>query len=328
MEPTALAIGGLIVGFVLLIKGGDWLVKGASALAKYLGVSDLVVGLTIVALGTSMPELVISLWANLQGNADICVANVVGSNIANILLILGLVALVCPITVGRSTAWRESPFLILVSVVFMIMANDRVFWQSDENMLSLGEGLILLAMLAVFLLYMGMVGVQPVAVNLNSVEKTVPRGLAVFYVVIGLVLLVVGGNWVVGGAVQIAHTLGISDKVIGLTIVAIGTSLPELAATGMAAYRKKFDIAIGNVVGSSIFNILLILGVSSIVRTLPVTSGMNFDIGVMLAATVLLLAVMFLGRKDQEQKMEVDRSEGAVLVCLYAGYIGWLVYNG
>lgn len=328
MDSTVPAIGSLIIGFVFLIKGGDWLVKGASALARSLGISDLVVGLTVVALGTSLPELVISLWANLRGNPDICVANVVGSNIANIFLIFGLAALIRPITVGRSTVWRDIPFLIVASVVFMGMVNDRLFWQSPENMLSLGEGIVLLGMLGVFLLYMGVAGVQPVGLERAPTKKAMPHVLPVFYIVIGLVLLAVGGNWVVGGAVQVARMLGMSEKVIGLTIIAIGTSLPELAASGMAAYRKNFDIAIGNVVGSSIFNILLILGLSSTVRTLPVTSGMNLDIGVMLVATFLLFLVMFSGRKTYAPKIAVDRSEGAIFVCLYAGYIGWLVYNG
>ncbi len=328
MNPTTLAIGSLVIGFIFLIKGGDWLVKGASALAIGLGVSDLVVGLTIVALGTSMPELVVSLWANLQGNADICVANVVGSNIANIFLILGLAALIHPVAVGKSTVWTEIPFLILSSVVFVVMANDRLLWQSLENMLSLGDGLILLGLLAVFLLYLGAASIQPVALENKPAEKTLSRGLAAFYIVVGLVLLSVGGNWVVGGAVQIARMLGVSDKIIGLTVVAIGTSLPELAASGIAAYRKKFDIAIGNVVGSSILNILLILGVSSTVRALPVTAGMNLDIGVMLAATFLLFIAMFAGRSKREKKSEVDRYEGAIFVFLYAGYIGWLVCHG
>mgnify|MGYP006293936581 CR=1 FL=1 len=323
-----LAIGSLVAGFVFLVKGGDWLVIGASALAKRFGVSDLTIGLTIVAFGTSMPELVISLWANLQGNADICVANVVGSNIANILLILGVAALIRPIIVGKSTVWKEIPFLILASLVFTVMANDWLVWRSAENTISLGDGLILLGMMVLFLLYMSRAKVPPVELEIMPDEKAMAPWMPPFYVIIGIVLLVVGGNWVVGGAVQIARMIGVSDKLIGLTIVAVGTSLPELAASGMAAYRNKTDIAIGNVVGSSIFNILLILGVSSTVRALPVTGGMNLDIGAMLLATFLLFVVMFLGKKEPTRKTEVDRYEGAIFVLLYASYIGWLVYNG
>lgn len=323
-----LAIGSLIVGFVFLIKGGDWLVVGASALAKRLGVSDLAIGLTIVAFGTSMPELVISLWANLQGNADICVANVVGSNIANILLILGVATLIRPITVGKSTIWKEIPFLILASIVFTIIANDWLLRQSTESTISFSDGLILLGMMALFLLYMSRANTVPVELESMPDEKTMAPWMPPLYVLIGIVLLVVGGNWVVSGAVQIARMAGVSDKLIGLTIVAVGTSLPELAASGMAAYRKKFDIAIGNVVGSSIFNILLILGVSSTIRALPVTPGMDVDIGIMLLATCLLFIVLFLGKRERSPKTEIGRYVGAVFVCLYASYIGWLVYNG
>ena len=328
LDSTVLAIISLIVGFVFLIKGGDWLVVGASALAKRLGVSDLAIGLTIVAFGTSMPELVISLWANLQGNADICVANVVGSNIANILLILGVAALIRPITVGKSTVWKEIPFLIVASIVFTVIANDWLLRQSANNTISFSDGLILLGMMALFLLYMSRAKTPPVELESMPDEKAMAPWLPPVYVLIGIVLLVVGGNWVVSGAVQIARMVGVSDKLIGLTIVAVGTSLPELAASGMAAYRMKFDIAIGNVVGSSIFNILLILGISSTVRALPVTPGMNLDIGVMLLATILLFAVMFLGKKQRTQKAEVNRYLGAIFVLLYASYIGWLVYNG
>ncbi len=311
----------LIIGFALLIKGADWLVDGASALAKKLGISSLVIGLTVVAFGTSAPELIVNVMASVKGATDIAIGNILGSNIANILLILGVSATIYPLRVTTGTTWREIPLALLAVVALMFMANDQLFDSHDFSELGHIDGFILIAFFAIFLSY-----VQAIAKRGGSEGPQVKyiRGpLAVGMVAAGLVMLTLGGKWVVDSATDIARTLGISDALIGLTIVAVGTSLPELATSVMAAVKHNTDIAVGNIVGSNIFNIFWILGLSAVIRPLPFSPGMNLDIVVTLVATMLLFLALFVGKRRI-----LERWQGVAFVLVYLGYVGYLIARG
>lgn len=311
------------VGFVLLIKGADLLVTGASSLAKRIGVSSLTIGLTIVAFGTSMPELVVNLLASAQGNTDIAIGNVVGSNIANILLILGVSAMIYPLAVQRGTVWKEIPFALLAVVMLIIMANDVLFDGSTTSVLSRIDGLVLIGFFVIFLYYVfglaknGKENSEDESVELFSV------GRSILMIGAGLVGLVLGGKWIVDGAVAFASSLGVSEALIGLTVVAVGTSLPELATSAVAAYRRNVDIAIGNVIGSNIFNIFWILGLSAIIKPLPFAPSLNADLLMVVLATSLLFLALFVGKRQI-----LERWQGGVFVAMYVAYTIFLIFRG
>lgn len=311
------------VGFVLLIKSADWLVEGASSVANRLGVSALVVGLTIVSFGTSAPELVVNLLASLQGNADIAIGNIAGSNIANILLILGVSSLIYPLAVQSSTVRKEIPFSLLAIIVLTIMASDTLIDKEVTSVLSRGDGLVLVGFFAIFLYYV--VGIAKETASQSEVDEIQKFSWArsVLMVVGGTVGLVVGGSWIVDGAVLFATTLGVSEALVGLTIVAVGTSLPELATSAVAAYRKNADIAIGNVVGSNIFNVFWILGVGALIRPLPLSPVFMTDLLIAVLATVLLFLSLFVGRRHL-----LERWQGGFLLVSYVTYISYLVIRG
>jgi len=309
----------LIAGFVLLIKGADFLVNGASSIARRFHVSDLVIGLTIVAFGTSTPELFVNIFASTKGNTDIAIGNILGSNIANILLILGVSSIIYPLTVTKGTVWKEIPFSLLAILVVGVLANDRLIDKSNSSILLRTDGLVLLSFFIIFLYYSA-----SIAKRIEGIEELVPSKQYVLlrsllWVMFGLIGLTVGGTLIVDGAVQLAMRLGMSQSVVGLTIVAVGTSLPELATSAMAAYKKNVEIAVGNVVGSNIFNIFFVLAVSSIIRPLPFKETNNIDIGTVILAELLLFAFMFTGRRRL-----LDRWEGAVFLVLYTAYIIFL----
>jgi cation:H+ antiporter len=312
----------LIVGFALLLKGGDWLVDGASGMARRLGISDLVIGLTVVSFGTSAPELVVSLMASLKGSTEITIGNVIGSNIANVLLILGVSALIYPLLAASSTVWKEIPFMLLASVVLTIMANDMII-DGAPAILTRSDGLILLSFFAIFLYYIARVIAQGPAEAIPHHEPK-PMGKALLLIGVGLAMLVGGGHLVVTSAVFIATAFGISETLIGLTVVAIGTSLPELATSAIAAWKKNADIAVGNVVGSNIFNVLLVLGISSTVSPLPFEQSANADVAVMLVATLMLFAAMLWGRP----RYVIQRGEGAIFLLAYVAYLAWAIWRG
>jgi cation:H+ antiporter len=304
------------VGFVLLIKGADVFVEAASSLARRLRVSDLAVGLTVVAFGTSLPELAVNVTASVQGNTGITIGNIIGSNIANILLILGVAGVIFPLAVTQGTVWKEIPLSLLGVLVVAIAANDRFLDGTAVSTLSRSEGLILLCFFAIFLYYSA-----GIARDFKGAESAVPKTILSLrrigvMIGIGFVALILGSQWVVNGAVKLATSLGVSESVIGLTIVALGTSLPELATSAAAAYRKNADIAIGNVVGSNIFNIFFILGTSSLIRPIPFAPRANFDIGILVVASALLFLCMFTGRRRV-----LDRWEAAVFLVGYGVYI-------
>lgn len=311
------------LGFIFLIKGADWLVSGASSLAYRFGVSALVVGLTIVAFGTSAPELIVSILSSLGGNTDIAIGNVVGSNIANIFLILGISAMIYPLSVQKGTVWKEIPFALLAVVVLFVLANDHLIDGAVSSVLSKIDGLILIGFFVIFLYYIFGVAFQTESSESDELVPQFRVMQSTMQIIGGIAGLVIGGKWIVDGAVSFASNLGVSESLIGLTIVAIGTSLPELATSAVAAYKKNVDIAIGNIVGSNIFNVFWILGVSSIITPLPFTAGANTDLSVAIAATLLLFFALFVGRKHI-----IEKWQGVVFVLLYVLYIAYLISRG
>jgi len=283
----------LVGGFTLLIKGADFLVDGASSIGRKLNISDLVIGLTVVAFGTST---------------------------ANIFLILGVSAVIFPLAVGKGTVWKEIPLSLLAALLLGVMANDRLIDKSGLSALTRIDGLVFIAFFIIFI-YCSF----SIAKRIDGIDEHVPQkqyGLLKSFLLIigGLIGLGIGGNWIVNGAVHIASKLGVSESLIGLTIVAVGTSLPELATSAVAAYKKNVEIAVGNVVGSNIFNIFFVLGLSSIIKPLPFQPSGNINIGVVILASLLLFLWMFTGKKHS-----LDRWEGIIFIILYASYITFLI---
>ena len=313
----------LFIGFALLIKGAGWLVDGASSIARRFNVSDLVIGLTVVAFGTSSPELFVNIIASLKGNTEIAIGNVLGSNIANTFLILGIASIIYPLTVGKGTVWKEIPLSLLAAIVLGILANDQLIDKREFSVLTRIDGLVFLSFFAVFMYYS-----VTIAKKIKGMEEYVPAKehrfvKALLLIVFGLLGLTIGGQWIVDGAVYMALSFGMSQSLAGLTIVAIGTSLPELATSAVAAKKKNVEIAIGNVVGSNIFNIFFVLGISSVVKPLPFNMKSNIDVGVVILASLLLLACLFTGKKHS-----LDRWEGAIFVLLYTVYITYVIIRG
>jgi len=310
----------LIIGFVLLIKGASFLVDGAASLGRRLNVSDLVIGLTVVAFGTSTPELFVNIFASIKGNTDIAIGNILGSNIANIFLILGISAVIFPLAVSKGTVWKEIPLSLLAALLLGVMANDRLIDKSSVSVLTRIDGIVFISFFIIFIYYS-----VSIAKRIEGIDEQLPRKqyglLKSFLLTIGgLIGLGIGGNLIVDSAAYIASKLGISESLIGLTVVAVGTSLPELATSAVAAYKKNVEIAVGNVVGSNIFNIFFVLGLSSIIKPLPFQAGGNIDIGVVILASLLLFICMFTGKKHS-----LDRWEGIVLIILYCSYIAFLI---
>lgn len=313
-----------ILGIVLIIAGANYLTEGASALARRFGVSPLVVGLTIVAFGTSSPELIVSLLSALKGNSDIAMGNVVGSNIFNVLVIGGITALVTPITITRSTVRREIPLMILACLVLSVMALDRVFagTGATENILSRSEGIVLLCFFLIFLTYTFAIakGDPSDPHTAPAPTKHYPLWLLVVFIIGGLGGLVLGGELFVDAASSIARTLGMSEGFIGLTIVAAGTSLPELATSVAAALKKEPEIAVGNIVGSNIFNVFFILGTTATITPIHIGGVSTLDFTMMSFAALLLyvFAVLFGQRV-------IKRAEGAVLFLCFVLYTAYLI---
>jgi cation:H+ antiporter len=312
-----------VIGFMLLIKGAYFLVDGASSIARRLNVSDLVIGLTVVAFGTSTPELFVNIIASAKGNTDIAIGNVLGSNIANVFLILGVSSVIYPLRVTKGTVWKEIPFSLLAALVLGFMANDHLIDNSNFSSLTRIDGLILLSFFSIFLYYSYGIAreIEGVEQHVRAEQKSTAKSC--FFMGVGLVGLTLGGKWIVDGAIVIAKNFGMSESLIGLTIVAVGTSLPELATSVVAAYRRNAEIAVGNVVGSNIFNIFFVLGTSSIIKPLPFRIKNNLDIGAVILSSLLLFLFMFTGKKRS-----LDRWEGAVFLVLYAAYIIFLIFKG
>ncbi|MBD3327988.1 calcium/sodium antiporter [Candidatus Peregrinibacteria bacterium] len=321
----------LILGLGFLVKGADYLVDGASSLAKKMGISTLVIGLTIVSFGTSAPELVVNIMASLGGNSDISLGNIIGSNIANILLILGVAAMVMSLNVQHSTTWKEIPFSMLASLVILALANRNLLDGVPFSQLGRVDGFLLLGFFVIFLYY---------AFEMARADRTTRKGRKelrqetkdipllptwkiVLFIALGMLGLYFGGRWVVNGAVSIAGDWGISEYVISATIIALGTSLPELVTSVVAASKKEVDLAVGNAVGSNIFNIFMVLGVTSVISPIQISDVVNKDIILLTTITLLLFVFMFMGRK-----MVLQKWQGGIFVIFYLGYIASLVIRG
>ena len=312
----------LLAGFVLLIKGADLFVAGAARLARGLNVSPMAIGLTVVAFGTSAPELFVNIAAAISGDTALALGNGVGSNIANILLILGVSAFIHPLSVSRGTVWKAIPFSLLAAVILWVVASDTIINGSYFSSVGRSDGLVLLGYFAVFMAYTVSIakpvdGLPPIPPVLPGRFNTVSIKM-----VVGFCGLLIGGRLTVDSASILAGMLGIPGAVVGLTVVAVGTSLPELATSVMAARRGEVEIAVGNVVGSNIFNIFLILGLSAVIRPLPFDPRGHVDMGVMTAASILLFIFMFTG-----QERIMDRWEGALAILIYCLYVGFLLFS-
>jgi len=309
-----------VVGFVVLIKGADYLVEGSSSLAKRWGLSPLFIGLTVVAFGTSMPEFFITAVASIKGETSLIISTILGSNILNILLILGTVALIKPLTVNNSTVTRELPLSLLAIIILGVLVNDNIFNSQTGNFLSRGDGLVLISFFIIFLYHVASVRHLD---GRNIPIKEYRNKLSYLMIIGGSLGLVIGANWIVNGASFIAQSLGFTETFIGLTILALGTSLPELAASSVAAYKGKTDIAIGNVVGSNIFRIFWVLGISALIRPVNFSLDLNIDIIILILATIALLAALFV-----DQKKTLQRWEGYTFILFYLIYLVFLVNRG
>ncbi len=303
----------LAVGFVMLIKGADWFVDGAAGIATRLGIPQLVIGLTIVAMGTSAPEAAVSISAALKGSADITIGNIVGSNILNILIILGVSAVITSLAVAKSTIRYEIPFMIIITLLLMFQGRDGV--------VTLVEGIVLWA---AFIIYLGYLFVlakkdpQPEEAPEERDKKPISISKALLLIVIGLVLIIAGSNLAVDGATELARFFGLSERFIGLTIVALGTSLPELFTSVSAARKGNADIAIGNIVGSNIFNILFVVGTSALIIPIQFAQPFMIDMLVAVGAAVLLLVCCM-------PKQRLGRLSGILMLAAYAAYFGFIL---
>jgi cation:H+ antiporter len=307
----------VFVGFVLLIQGADWMVNGSTWLAKKNKIPDLAIGLTIVAFGTSAPELVVNTVASFDGHSDIVLGNIIGSNNFNLFAILGIVGLIFPIAVQSSTVWKEIPISLFAAITFLVLANGYLFY--DTIGLSRINGLILIVLFFLFLFYIFKQMKSDTQVS-EAVVIEVSNKKIWGFIIMGLIGLVIGGKLIVDNAVFIASGLGVSEKIIGLTIIAAGTSLPELMTSVVAALKKNSDIAIGNIIGSNIFNIFLILSVSSLVRPIKFSTVFNPDIYMLIGGTVFLFIAMFTG-----QKKRLDRWEAGLLLLTFIAYTTYLI---
>lgn len=315
----------ILLGFLLLVKGADFLVEGASNIAHKFHIPEIVIGLTIVSIGTSLPELVVSLTSALEGHSDIAIGNVVGSNISNLMLILGMCAVIRPLEMKKETRIFEAPMTVIATVMFFLMCNTG---RSSFSKVSRVEGFILLAFCALFIVYNLIMAKR--GDDFDKEEgtrdrrevKIVPTIQSLGAIVIGIVGLKIGGDLVVDNAVSIAEILGISETLISLTIVAISTSLPELVTSVTATYKGDTDMAIGNVIGSQLFNILLVIGASAVISPIVYDISYNTDMLVLLVASILLLICPYIGVKNH-----LGRVQGAVYVTAYILYMIGLVYT-
>lgn len=311
----------IIIGLSILILGGELVVRGSASVAKKLGVRPIVIGLTVVAFGTSAPELVVNIFSALRGTPDIAIGNVIGSNIANILLILGICALIRPLKVSLGTVWKEVPLALLAVILVLFLGNDAFTDGMNFNLLSRTDGFALMAFFIIFLYYT--FGISKVENKEGEEITKYSWNISILLTLSGFVGLVFGGKILVDNAIILATIAGMSEALIGLTIVAIGTSLPELTTSLIAVRHGHDDLAIGNIIGSNIFNIFWILGVTSTLLSLPFNPSVNFDITVNIFATLLLFIFMFI-----HSRHKLNRWQGGVMFLSYIIYIIYLIYRG
>ena len=309
----------LIAGFVPLIIGANLLVDNASSLAKRLNIPSMVIGLTIVGFGTSAPELVVNLISSFEKNSDLALGNIIGSNIFNILGILGISAIVYPLIIKKNTTWIEIPLCLLSALTVILLANDKIIDKMNYSVISRIDGYILLLFFIIFLSY-NITLLKSEQYNEEILVKNNPVHKSVLLILLGLILLIAGGRIIVISAVEVASAIGLSQRVIALTIVSIGTSLPELATSVIAARKKYSDIAIGNIVGSNIFNVFFILGVSTVIHPVSLQPLSNIDMSLNILASLLLFIFIFTGKGRR-----IGMKEGAFFVLIYLAYIGFLI---
>jgi len=307
----------IIVGFVLLIKGADFLVNGASSLAKKFNISELAIGLTVVAMGTSAPELVVNIIAGLGGHNDAVFGNIIGSNIFNMFLILGVAGTIYPLYVQNDTVWKEIPFSLFATLAFYFMVNDQLFFDAELSILSQWDAIILLVLFLGFLLYVFLNMKETSETEIDDMEVT-SNTKTTLMIMGGMAGLVYGGDLIVDNAISVAQIFQVSEKLIGLTILAAGTSLPELATSAVAAFQKKSDIAVGNIIGSNIFNVLLVLGVSALLQPLTYNIVLNTDLNIMVFGTLLLFAFMFTFKRNR-----LDRIESGLYL---TGFFAYMIF--
>ncbi|MGL4773833.1 MAG: calcium/sodium antiporter [Clostridium sp.] len=316
----------LIVGFILLIKGADIFVDGASTVAKKFGIPSVIVGLTIVSLGTSAPELAVSLISSFQGSNEIAVGNVLGSNMFNTLVVLGATAVVTPLVIKKNLIKRDFLINVVVTVLlfFFISASG-----GKDGFLSRGEGLVLLALCIAYTIFL-IISARNTEVELAAEEEEALKNFKplanTILIIVGAAGIVIGGKIVVDAATNIALSIGMSEKLVGLTIVAVGTSLPELVTSLVAAKKGETEIALGNVLGSNIFNILLILGASSSIMPITVAANLGIDVLFLIAISVIIGVMVFINKKEDIKKL--NRIEGFTLIALYVGYLAYIVMRG
>ena len=309
----------LVAGLALIVFGADWLVDGASGIARRFGLSEFVIGLTIVGMGTSAPEMVVSFIGAFQGNADIAIGNVVGSNIMNTLLILGLTAIILPMAVTPSNRKRDIPVNILITVLLIVLGLEYTLFRAGTDGLSHMDGAILLV---VFITYMWLCFKTGKVDEDESPAKKRSVWLCLLMIAAGLAGLIIGGNLFVDNATELAREMGVSDKFIAITILAGGTSMPELATCVVAAAKKKGQLALGNIIGSNVFNVLLILGGSALIHPLSFEHITYVDLGVLLVSALALVSALFIGQKNK-----IDRVDGSLFLLVWAAYMAWLIIN-
>ena len=310
----------LVAGLVLIVLGADWLVDGASGIARRFGLSEFVIGLTIVGMGTTAPEMVVSFIGALQGNADIAIGNVVGSNIMNTLLILGVTALILPMVITPSNWKRDIPMNILITVLLIVLGLEyTIFHIGAQDGLTRWDGAILLTLFIGYMV-LSFKGNKPEEEDSPTKQRSI--WICLLLVAAGIAGLALGGDLFVNHATELARALGVSDKFIAITILAGGTSMPELATCVVAAAKKKGQLALGNIIGSNVFNILLILGGSALIHPLSFDHITYVDLGVLLVSALALLTAGFVGRKKM-----IDRLDGSLFLLIWAGYMAWLIYN-
>ena len=311
----------LVLGFVILIKGADLFVDGASGIASNLKVSKMLIGLTIVAFGTSAPELAVGIKSIVSGNGDIVLGNVIGSNILNVFLILGVSAVFHSLTVKNNTVKKELPITMLITTLFAVLMSDHIFDKTVKNAFTRSDGIILLLFFSVFIYYLISISKKKEVIEENKDVKKLPIFKAIIYTLLGLIGIILGSNFVVDSSSFIAKTLGVTERLIALTIIALGTSLPELVTSITATRKGEYDIAIGNVVGSNIFNIGMVIGIpTSIIGGIGIINFSYIDITVMITASVLLFMFSYNDYK-------ISKKEGILFLILFAIYYGYVIFS-
>lgn len=314
----------ILAGLFMMVFGGNSLVDGAVSIAKKMKISEAIIGLTIVAVGTSVPELIVSILAAFRGSADIAIGNVIGSNIANIYLVLGITAIITPVFLKKSTRYFDLPVVTFTTLLLLLMVSDVFLDGHSANMISRVDGIVFLVLAFLYIVY-SVIHQNFVPDESEKVDKMVSNTRAVIGVVGGIAVLFIGGQMLVNGAVSLAKMAGISEAVIGLTIVAIGTSAPELVTSIVAARRGNPDIAVGNIVGSTIMNVFVILGISAIITPMKFQDASFIDLLVSLSAPIMMLFLVF--SFDKNKPKELTRKDGMILVFIYLAYLAYLLYT-